>query len=167
MSDFAAFKDAFLGDLVVATDPDYDKAIARWAISAARRAKVVAFVKGTADVALAINYAKENKLPIAVRGGGHSPYGASSSEGGLVIDLSRYLNEARVDPEEKLVYVGGGAVWETVDKAAIKHGLATVGGTVNHVRMHTDPCLKTRSSSWYVDRCWRVCFITASSVIRF
>jgi FAD/FMN-containing dehydrogenase len=139
MSDFAAFKDAFLGDLVVPADHDYDKAIARWAINAIRRAKVVAFVKGTADVALAINYAKANKLPIAVRGGGHSPYGASSSEDGLVIDLSRYLNGARVDPEQKLVYVGGGAVWETVDKASIEHGLATVAGTVNHVRLHADP----------------------------
>jgi FAD/FMN-containing dehydrogenase len=38
----------------------------------------------------------------------------------------------RVDPVEKLAYVGGGAIWETVDKTAIEHGLATVGGTVNH-----------------------------------
>jgi FAD/FMN-containing dehydrogenase len=140
MSDFAAFKDAFQGDLIIPTDPDYDKAIARWAVNAIRRAKVVAFVKGTADVALAINYARTNKLPIAVRGGGHSPYGASSSEDGLVIDLSRYLNGVKVDAENKLGYVGGGAVWETVDKAAIKHGLATVGGTVNHVCFQAVSC---------------------------
>jgi FAD binding domain len=133
MSDFSAFKDAFLGDLVTKTDPDYPKAIDRWAINAVQRAEVVAFVKSTSDVALAISYAKAHKLPIAVRGGGHSPYGASSSEGGLVIDLSKYLDGARVDPGQRVVHVGGGAVWETVDKAAIKHGLATVGGTVNHV----------------------------------
>ena len=29
--------------------------------------------------------------------------------------------------------MGGGALWETVDKEAIKHGLATVARTVNHV----------------------------------
>ena len=136
MSDFAVFEDAFLGDLVVPTDPEYDTAIRRWALNAGRRARVIAFVKCAADIGLAISYAKANKLPIAVRGGGHNSYGASSSEDGLVIDLSRYLNGARVDVEQKLVYVGGGAVWETVDKAAIEHGLATVGGTVNHVCFH-------------------------------
>ena len=50
-----------------------------------------------------------------------------------MIDLSRYLNGVKVDPDKKVAYVGGGALWETVDKTAIKHGLATVAGTVNHV----------------------------------
>ena len=59
-------------------------------MNAIRRAKVVAFVKCAADVGLAISYAKTNKLPIAVGGAGHNPYGArASSEDGLVIDLSR------------------------------------------------------------------------------
>ena len=31
-----------------------------------------------------------------------------------------------------MVHVGGGAVWETVDRATIAHGLATPAGTVNH-----------------------------------
>jgi hypothetical protein len=29
--------------------------------------------------------------------------------------------------------VGGGSLWATVEKEAIKHGLASVAGTVNHV----------------------------------
>jgi FAD/FMN-containing dehydrogenase len=37
-----------------------------------------------------------------------------------------------VDAEKRLLVVAGGAIWETVDKEAAKHGLATVGGTVNH-----------------------------------
>jgi FAD/FMN-containing dehydrogenase len=44
---------------------------------------------------------RENRLPIAIHGGGHSTAGASSTEG-LVIDLSRHI-------ENKLAYVGGGA----------------------------------------------------------
>lgn len=133
MSDFASFQKTFKGDLITSAHPEYAKAIARWALNAQRDAKIVAFVKDGDDVSLAIKYAKENKLPVAIRGGGHSPAGASSSEGGLVIDLSRYLNGVRVDPDQKVVVIGGGALWETVDKAAIEHGLATVGGTVNHV----------------------------------
>lgn len=133
MSDFQALQRSFKGDLVTPSDPAYGAAIARWARNAERRAAIVAFVKDAEDVALTIRYAKSQKLPIAVRGGGHSTSGASSVENGLVIDLSRYLNIVDVDPVEKLAKVGGGAIWETVDKVAIEHGLATVGGTVNHV----------------------------------
>ncbi|KAG6835269.1 hypothetical protein H0H93_003257 [Arthromyces matolae] len=130
--DLATFKAQFNGDIVTSDDADYSKAIARWALNAQRLAKVVAFVKDAEDVRLAIRYAKEARLPIAIRGGGHSPAGSSSVEGGLVIDLSRYLNEAIVDADKRIVTVGGGALWETVDKEAIQQGLATVGGTVNH-----------------------------------
>jgi FAD/FMN-containing dehydrogenase len=135
MSDLESFCLNFKGDIVTPSDTSYDLAISRWAINAVRKAKIVAFVKGVEDVVLALKHAKANGLPIAIRGGGHSCSGTSSTEGGLVIDLSRYLTEVTVDVEEKLGYVGGGAVWETVDRAAIAHGLATVGGTVNHVSL--------------------------------
>lgn len=132
MTDLATFKAQFKGDIVTPGDAEYHQALNRWAFNAKRHAKVVAFVKDSEDVALAIKYARSNALPIAIRGGGHSAAGGSSSEGGLVVDLSRHLKGARVDPHKKLAYVDGGALWETVDKKAIKHGLATVGGTVNH-----------------------------------
>ena len=133
MSDtFASFKQSFKGDISTPTDADYAQAISRWAINAEANAKIVAFVKTPEDVALAIGYARENRLPIAIRGGGHSTGGASSTTG-LVIDLSRHLSTVEIDPENKLAYVGGGAVWEHVDKASFPHGLASVAGTVNHV----------------------------------
>ena len=128
----------FKGDLVTPIDPGYEDAIKRWAANSQRRAAVVAFVRDADDVALALKYAKEQvpRLPIAIRGGGHHAAGASSVEGGLVIDLSKYMNGVRISREQKLAYIGGGAIWETVDKEAMKEGLATVAGTVNHVRHH-------------------------------
>jgi FAD/FMN-containing dehydrogenase len=125
--------ESFTGDWVTPDHPGYTEAIARWAANASRRAKAVSFVKNAQDVATVLKYAKQNNYPVAIRGGGHSAAGASSITDGVVIDLSRHLSGVRVDPAEKLAYVGGGAIWETVDKAAIVHGLATVGGTVNHV----------------------------------
>ncbi|EJD01261.1 FAD-binding domain-containing protein [Fomitiporia mediterranea MF3/22] len=133
MSTFESFKSAFKGDIVTPSDVDYDKALKRWAKNAERPAKYVAFVKDAEDIKLALEFAKAEKLPIAIRGGGHNAAGASSKEGGLIIDLSRHLAGVTIDPVKKLGYAGGGAIWETVDKAAIEHGLATVGGTVNHV----------------------------------
>ena len=129
---FASFNQSFKGDISTPGDADYAKAISRWALNAQANAKIVAFVKIPEDVALAIAYARENRLPIAIRGGAHSTAGASSTEG-LVIDLSRHLNAVEIDPENKLAYVGGGAIWEHVDKASTPHGLASVAGTVNHV----------------------------------
>ena len=127
------FEAAFKGDIVTPTDPGYEDAISRWSKTAVRRAAIVAFVKDAEDVTLAIKYAVDHKLAVAVRGGGHSAAGNSSVEGGLVIDLSRYLDGVRVDPEKKLGYVGGGTIWGTVDKTTIQYGLATVAGTVSHV----------------------------------
>jgi hypothetical protein len=44
----------------------------------------------------------------------------------------RHVNGVRVDTENKLAYVGGGAIWADVDKVVIEHGLAAVAGTINH-----------------------------------
>jgi len=134
MSNFDSFKTSFTGDIYTPNDADYDTSIIRWAVNAQRNAQVVTFPKGPEDVVLAIAYARENKMPIGIRGGGHSTSGASSSEG-LVIDLSRHMKSVEVDKEKHLAYVGGGATWADVDKATILHGLAGVAGTVNHVRM--------------------------------
>ena len=39
----------------------------------------------------------------------------------------RQLNNVRVDPKQKLVYVQGGAGWEAVNRETHKFGLACVG----------------------------------------
>jgi FAD/FMN-containing dehydrogenase len=135
MAHFESFQKGFKGDIVTPSDPGYKEAIARWASNAERDAKIVAFVKDAEDVSATIAFAKASKLPLAIRGGGHSASGASSCQDGIVIDLSRHINGVRIDSENKLAYAGGGALWATVDKAAIEYGLAGVAGTVNHVSL--------------------------------
>lgn len=132
MSDVSSLKQSFKGDIVIPADADYKDAIARWAANAERPARVVAFVKDTTDVSLALKYARDNDLQVAIRCGGHSASGASSAKDGLVVDLSRYFNYAVVDPDTRTARVGGGTLWKTVEEESIKHELATVAGTVNH-----------------------------------
>ncbi|KAG8802748.1 hypothetical protein FRC16_008771 [Serendipita sp. 398] len=122
----------FTGDLVTPPDADYDSALVRFAKNAQKKAGLVAFVKSPQDVSLVIKYATANNIPLVIRGGGHSTYGTSSTDGGIVIDLSRHLISVRIDEAKRIGYVGGGANWAAVDAEAIKYGLATVGGTVNH-----------------------------------
>ncbi|GJJ09901.1 hypothetical protein Clacol_004125 [Clathrus columnatus] len=131
MSILESFKSVFKGEIVEPSSPGYPEAIARWAKNAERNAKYVLCPKDEKDVSEAIKFAIAIKLPLAVKGGGHNPSGASSIEGGVSINL-KHFDGVRIDPEKKLAYVGGGAIWKTVDYAAIKHGLATPGGTINH-----------------------------------
>ncbi|GAB1525430.1 hypothetical protein RhiTH_008593 [Rhizoctonia solani] len=122
----------FFGKIVTPTSPGYSDAIGRWAYNAERPARLVTYPRFTTDIFVAISHAYKNSLPIAVRGGGHSCAGTSSSTHGLVIDLSKHFAHVRVDPTNRIAFVGGGAIWKDVDEAAIRYGLAAVGGTVNH-----------------------------------
>lgn len=78
----------------------------------------------------AVRFATANKIPLVVKGGGHSTSGTSASDGGMVIDLE-LMRSVEVDPEAKTVTFGGGCLWRDVDDECWKHGLASVGGTVN------------------------------------
>ncbi|QRV99500.1 FAD-binding domain protein [Ceratobasidium sp. AG-Ba] len=124
--------ESFFGQIVTASHPDYLASISRWATNAQRPARLVVYPRFMTDVIAAISYAHRNSIALAVCGGGHSCAGTSSSDGGLVLDLSRHFSRVRIDAANRIAFVGGGAVWRDVDEAAIQHGLAAVGGTVNH-----------------------------------
>ena len=83
------------------------------------------------EVAIAIKFARRHNIEQVIRGGGHGTNGASSTEGGIVVDLSK-MNRVTVDPTNMTVSAEGGCLWKDVDEAASDYGLAAVGGTVNH-----------------------------------
>lgn len=85
----------------------------------------------TDDVVKAINFARERGLLVSVKGGGHSFPGKSTSDGGMMIDLSN-LYSVDVDPDAKSARVDGGALLGHVDSATLPHNLLTTTGTVSH-----------------------------------
>lgn len=92
---------------------------------------MVVFPTTAEDVAATVLFSKVHNLDLAVAGGGHSTSGSSSTNGGVCIDLSK-MRKATVDQAKKTITAQGGCIWEDVDLGAAEHGLATVGGTVNH-----------------------------------
>src|SRR5438094_1239851 len=77
-----------------------------------------------------VNFARENDLLVAIRGGGHNAGGLGICDDGLVIDLAS-IKYTRVDPVARTVTVGGGCVWGDVDHATHVFGLATPSGFIS------------------------------------
>jgi FAD/FMN-containing dehydrogenase len=118
------------GPALTPSDPGYDQVRIPFNAMQADNPSLVVRCTGTADVVAAVNFARENGIEVTVRGGGHSVAGLSSSDGGMVIDLSP-MSGAQVDPEAKLARVQGGALWGDVDRETQLFGLATPGGVVS------------------------------------
>jgi FAD/FMN-containing dehydrogenase len=121
---------AIRGDVFTADDPGY--ATVRIAYNAMHPGApgLVVRASGTADVISAVNFARDNRLLLAVRGGGHSVAGLSSVDGGLLLDLA-LLNGVEVDPEARTVLVQGGALVGDMDHETQAFGLVAPNGVVS------------------------------------
>jgi len=75
-----------------------------------------------------VSFARDNRLAVAVRGGGHSFPGYSVCDGGLVIDLSA-MKAIRVDLRTRTARAQAGVKWIEFDHETQAFGLATTGGT--------------------------------------
>jgi FAD/FMN-containing dehydrogenase len=123
-------RDALRGELLQSGDEGYEEAKRVWnGAHDGYEPSLVARCTGTADVIAALGFARAHDLTVAVRGGGHSVAGLSTSDGGMVIDLGAMRN-VRVDPAARRAFVGPGAVWGDVDHESQQFGLATTGGLV-------------------------------------
>ena len=92
-----------------------------------KRPAVIARCASASDVVRGVNFARDNGLLLAVRGGGHNIAGNAMCDDGLVIDLSK-MKAARVDPAGRRVTIEGGATLADLDAATQAHGLATPVG---------------------------------------
>jgi hypothetical protein len=118
------------GRLIQPRDENYDEARKVYNAMIDRRPALIARCADAADVIVSVNFARENGLLLAVRGGGHNGAGLGICDGGLVIDLSQ-MKGVRVDPEKRTARVGGGCVWGEVDHATHAFGLATPSGIIS------------------------------------
>lgn len=118
------------GEVLTPEDPGYAGVRAPYNAMYPGRPALVVRASGTADVIDAVNFAREQGLLVAVRGGGHSVAGLSSVDGGVLIDLA-LMNGVVVDPDTKTAVVQGGALWGDVDRETQAFGLVAPGGVVS------------------------------------
>lgn len=118
------------GRVILPGDDAYDVARAVWNGMHDRRPAVIVQVAGVADIMRSVRFAREHKLRLAVRGGGHSVAGYGTVDGGLVIDLSP-MQGIRVGPFRRVVRVEPGVTLGSLDRETEPFALAVPVGVVS------------------------------------
>ena len=132
MNNTEALKQRLDGTIILPGNSGYDEARSIWNGMIDRKPAVIVRCRTEADVTHAVKYARENRLVVAIRGGGHNIAGHAVCDGGLMIDLST-MKEVRVNAPARRAYVQPGATLFDVDRATcrvrVAHGL-------HYVRSH-------------------------------
>ena len=122
-----ALRGALRGSLLMPGDEGYDVSRTLWNAMIDRRPAAIVRAAGAGDVMQAVNFARENELLLAVRGGGHNIAGKAACDGGLMLDLSA-MRSVRVDPAAKRARVEPGALLGDFDRETQAFGLSTPTG---------------------------------------
>ncbi|MFA6954348.1 MAG: FAD-binding oxidoreductase [Thermoanaerobaculia bacterium] len=117
------------GQVITAADDIYDEARKVYNGMIDKRPAVIIRAVDVGDVIAAVDYARENGLDLAVRGGSHSVPGFGTCDDGVVVDLVQ-MNGVRVDPNAKTARAEGGTTWGGFNHATYPYGLATTGGII-------------------------------------
>ena len=118
------------GRIIEPTDSDYDEARKVYNAMIDKKPRLIARCVDVADVISCVNFARENEMLLAIRGGGHNAGGLGIANDALVIDLAP-IKYVRVDPKAQTVNVGGGCTWGDVDHATHAFGMAVPSGVIS------------------------------------
>jgi FAD/FMN-containing dehydrogenase len=112
------------GDVLTGDSPKYNEARKVWNAMIDRKPGVIIQCTTADDVVRAVSLARDQKLVVAVRGGGHNIAGNAVCDGGLMIDLSP-MKSIQVDQARQSVRVEPGVTLGEFDGITQTFGLAT------------------------------------------
>ena len=120
----SALRGKVRGTVALPGEDGYEAARTIWNAMIDRRPGLVVRCLDAADVINAVKIVRDEKLLVAVRGGGHNIAGNAVCDGGLLIDLS-LMRAVRIDPASRTARVEPGATLADFDKEAQEFGLVT------------------------------------------
>ena len=158
------------GQLLAPADAGFDEATLLWNGLIDKQPALVVRPTGTADVVHGVDFARDHRLALGVRGGGHNIAGTALADGGLTIDMSG-LRGIHVDPRARTATVQPGCLLGDVDRETQLHGLATPLGFVSDVgvaglTLGGGLGYLTRRFGWTVDNLLEVELVTADGAVR-
>ena len=122
----------FPGRVIAPGDAEYDKARTILFGGIDKHPAVIIKVENANEVARVIQLARETQLELAVRCGGHSNAGHSTTEGGILLDLS-LMKAIEFDDETQTAWAQGGLTAVELSRAAGERGLAIGFGDTGSV----------------------------------
>jgi FAD/FMN-containing dehydrogenase len=123
---------AVSGEVLTSDDGRYDEARSTWNGRFDRRPELIVRCRSAEDVRSCVGFARQERLPLSVKGGGHAYAGQTVADGGLLIDVSP-MNQVEVDGQARTARVQAGARLGDLDARTQAVGLAASTGTVSTV----------------------------------
>src|SRR5918993_5509124 len=120
------------GRVISPEDAAYDTVRPVFYGARSRRPALIVRVADATDVSHVVSLARERGLELAVRSGGHSLAGHSTTDGGIVLDLSD-MKALQIDTERRTAWAQTGLTAGEYTTAAAAHGLATGFGDTGSV----------------------------------
>lgn len=114
------------GEILLPDDDGYGEARTVWNAKIDKHPAVIVQCSGAADVMASVDFAREQDIDLAIKGGGHHAAGHAICDDGAVIDLSP-MDAVQVDPTTETVRVQGGATWGDIQHELDAFGLEIVG----------------------------------------
>jgi FAD/FMN-containing dehydrogenase len=127
-----AFSSKVRGQLIRPQDDGYDEARTVFYGGFDCHPALIVRVADPTDVSHVITLARERGLELAIRSGGHSVAGHSTTEGGIVLDLSE-MKHLEIDTEGRTAWAETGLTAGEYTAAVGAHGLATGFGDTGSV----------------------------------
>ena len=123
---------AVRGQVIMPNDADYDQARSVFYSWLDKHPAVIVKAASAEDVKGVVNFARDNGVELAVRGGGHSGAGHSISEGGIVLDMSE-MQGLDIDAQGRTAWAEAGLTAGKYTEATGAHGLTTGFGDTGSV----------------------------------
>ena len=118
------------GSILSAGDAGYDESRTVWNAMIDQTPALVVRCLGTADVIACVQFARDNRLLLCIKGGGHNIAGLATVDGAMMLDLS-LMRGVWVDAQRQIAHAQAGCLLGDVDRETQLHGLATVLGFVS------------------------------------
>src|SRR5512134_3024031 len=132
MDAVAALRAAIRGRVIAPGEADYDAARTVMYGGFDKRPVAIARPVDVVDVAAVIRVTRGIGLELAVRSGGHSSVAHSTTDGGIVLDLSA-MKGIEIDPASRTAWAETGLTAVEYTTATAAHGLATGFGDTGSV----------------------------------